>query len=140
MSAGLPLSDHDRWDWLIALRRATGHALSRPSSSGAAPVRAVFVACSALKRKYRDVLRVAALENRNTLVRFLYLHADESVLLRRVGARQAHFMKTGMVPLQLEALERPSAEGDVVEVDGGRGVESVVLEALGAVRRILGGG
>lgn len=133
MAAGIALTDQDRWDWLISVRRRTVHELSLGPW-------AVVLSCSALKRKYRDVIRIAALENRNIAVHFLYLHADENVLLRRVGARQGHFMKATMVRQQLASLEEPGVdEGDAVTVDVDQSMEKVVVESLKLVRDILGG-
>ena len=75
------------------------------------------------------------------LVHFIYLHADVSVLEKRVGARQGHYMKGGMVRAQLEALERPSGrevERDTVVVDVAGSRERVVGETLGLVGGIMG--
>lgn len=58
MASGTPLTDEDRWDWLLTLRQASINALSRTSSSSThKPPRGVVVTCSALKKSYRDVLR-----------------------------------------------------------------------------------
>ncbi|MCJ1229322.1 hypothetical protein MMC12_005987 [Toensbergia leucococca] len=136
MSNGISLTDHDRWDWLILLRRTALQQLCPPSS-----FHSIVLSCSALKEKYRDVLRVAALENPHVLVHFIYLHADVSVLEKRVGARQGHYMKGGMVRAQLEALERPSGrevERDTVVVDVAGSRERVVGETLGLVGGIMG--
>lgn len=131
MAAGIALTDQDRWDWLISVRRSTVNQLS----DGA---RGVVLSCSALKHKYRDVLRIAALEDRTLCMHFLYLHADENVLLPRVGARQGHFMKAAMVRQQLACLERPGGvEKDAVTVDGSQSVEKVAGESLELVRAIL---
>lgn len=133
MAAGIALTDQDRWDWLISVRRRTVNELAEGTWG-------VFLSCSALKQKYRDVIRSAALENRNLSVHFLYLHADETVLLRRVGARQGHFMKATMVRQQLASLERPSVgEKDTVTVDVNQSLEKVVVESLQLVRNILSG-
>ena len=133
MAAGIALTDQDRWDWLISVRRSTVKELSEGTWG-------VFLSCSALKQKYRDVIRIAALENRNVSIHFLYLHADETVLLRRVGARQGHFMKATMVRQQLASLEAPSlVEKDSVTVDVNQSMEKVVMESLKLVRDILGG-
>jgi len=83
MSHGIPLTDQDRWDWLIVLRRAAMSTLtSTPSPAG------VVVTCSALKQRYRDVIRIAHYNSPDVLVHFVYLHASEEVLLQRVGARK----------------------------------------------------
>ncbi|CAI6241779.1 unnamed protein product [Periconia digitata] len=102
MSENIPLNDADRWDWLILLRDAALEALKRGAKG-------VVVTCSALKKKYRDVIRTARLydENPNANVHFIYLQANQELLLARVAARQNHYMKDSMVLSQLQDLEEP---------------------------------
>lgn len=117
MRAGIPLTDDDRRPWLLTLRDRLG------SSS-------VVVACSALKRDHRDVLREAG------QVRFVFLDVDEATAAGRVAGRAGHFMKESMVRSQFDTLERPSAdESDVVSVHVGPGEPpgSVVSRVLSAV-------
>lgn len=110
MSNGVPLTDSDRWDWLIALRQA---ALEQLQDSNA-----VIVTCSSLRRKYRDVFRVASYNHPNISVNFIYLKVDEDHLQARVKARKGHYMKEEMVRSQVEALEEPTQdEIDVIKVD-----------------------
>ena len=120
MAAGTPLTDEDRWPWLAAVRRAL-------RATGA-----VVVACSALRRSYRDALRGA------TGVRFVELAVDPGEATRRLAGRRGHFMKAGMVASQFAALEPPAAdETDVAVVDATGTVADVVrraAEALGGVR------
>lgn len=95
MSRGIPLDDDDRRPWLDALNRR----LRDESAQG----RSVVLACSALKERYRDVLRAGLPE-----LRFVYLegtHDEVMVLLRR---RKGHFMKPGMLASQFAALEPPT--------------------------------
>ena len=114
MAAGRPLDDTDRAPWLAAvaavLERADG----------------VVVACSALKRRYRDVLRVVP------GVRFVFLDLDPATARDRADRRADHFMGSSMITSQFEALERPNrdAEPDVVTVDGTEPIESVVRTAV----------
>lgn len=99
MAAGVPLTDQDRWPWLAAVR----HVL-RSSD-------AVVVACSALRRAYRDMLRGAG------EVRFVDLVLDAGEATRRLTRRPGHFMKAAMVGGQFDTLEPPAAEEtDVVAV------------------------
>lgn len=102
MAANVPLNDADRWDWLILLRDQALVALSNGAKG-------VVVTCSALKKKYRDVIRTAPLydDDPNAAVHFVYLRASKEVLLARVRARQGHYMKDAMVLSQLAALEEP---------------------------------
>ena len=124
MAEGTPLTDADRWDWLIRLRDEAVHKLNEGSQG-------VVVTCSALKRKYRDVMRVAQYYQHDVQLHFIYLHATEEVLLQRVGARQNHYMGANMVKSQLAALEPPEEdETDVTAVDVSGTKEEVELEAL----------
>lgn len=127
MSAGIPLTDADRWDWLTALREASIRALDHGSGG-------VVLTCSALKRKYRDVIRVAPYFTPNLYLHFIYLDAPEEVLLQRVTARKNHYMGASMVHSQFDILERPKAdEVDVLTVDVTRPPEAVMADALGRV-------
>ena len=130
MAANIPLTDSDRWDWLILLREEAVKELGE-SNNG------VVVTCSALKHKYRDVIRVAAYDHPTVQIHFIYLRADESVLLQRVGARQGHYMKNTMVHSQFESLEEPDAEWDVLSVDVRASPAEVQRTALAVVQKKL---
>jgi gluconokinase len=124
MLNGTPLNDEDRWDWLISLRKAAIEILT-PSEHDRTSTRApngVIVACSALKQKYRDVMRVAAYGSPFVQIHFIYLRLGESVLVERVRQRDAHYMKSGMIHSQLQVLEEPQGEWDAltVNVEGSR--------------------
>ena len=101
MSAGIPLTDEDRAPWLAALHEW----LAGRERAGAATV----LACSSLKRSYRDVLR-------GTLpgVVFVYLAVSEDELRRRIASRRDHFMSTKLLQSQVATLEPPS--GDEVAI------------------------
>jgi len=94
MANGLPLTDEDRAPWLERLRDvlASEHAAGRSA----------VLACSALKERYRDVLRTAAPE-----VRFVYLCGTRDEVLQLMSRRTGHFMKPGMLESQFAALEPP---------------------------------
>lgn len=127
MANGIPLSDADRWDWLTALRDES----LRQLASGA---EGVVLTCSALKRKYRDVIRVAPYYSHDVVLHFIYLHAPESVLLERVGLRQNHYMGANMVHSQFSILEPPTAEEtDVISVDVSKPMDDVLSEARSKV-------
>lgn len=96
MSAGLPLDDTDRAPWLASLV-----TLLREHSSRGAPV---VLACSALKRTYRDQLNVA------DTVRFVYLNGDAELLRHRLEQRSGHYMQPNMLASQLASLEPPDRE------------------------------
>jgi gluconokinase len=124
MTNGIPLTDADRWDWLTALREES----TRQLQSG---YDGVVLTCSALKRKYRDVIRVAGYFDHSLLLHFIYLDAPASVLLKRVQARQNHFMGADMVQSQLNILQPPMAdETDVIRIDVTKPIEEVKREAL----------
>jgi gluconokinase len=99
MAAGKPLDDADRAPWLEAVAKVV--------SAGE-----VVVACSALKRKYRDTLRNAAPE-----VRFIYLSGARNLLEDRLAARSHEYMPPGMLTSQLEALEPPDAREASLKID-----------------------
>ena len=111
MAAGIPLDDDDRWPWLARLRAALR---ARPR---------VVLACSALRRGYRDVLRGA--ED----VQFLFLDIDQALATARLDARPGHFMTASMVASQFAALERPDRESGVVVADASMGVDVLVPAA-----------
>lgn len=118
MAAGIPLTDVDRRPWLRRLRDALAESHD------------IVVACSALKRRYRDELRAAG------EVGFVFLDVDESTAVARTAERTDHFMQPGMVRSQFEALERPAAdELDVVTivVDADETSGSVTETALALV-------
>nr|OQO23147.1 hypothetical protein B0A51_09633 [Rachicladosporium sp. CCFEE 5018] len=130
MAAGHPLTDTDRWDWLITLRTACLSTLK--TSPG------VILTCSALKRKYRDVLRIASYGHPDVKVHFVFLKASEVVLMERVRGRKDHYMKDYMVKSQVESLESPgSDETDVLPVDAGGEAEVVKWLAEGVVKKVM---
>lgn len=156
MSNGQPLNDEDRWDWLIVLRQQalaslaahatnsqlpapTQHLNSDPSHAPASTSQpGVIVTCSALKQKYRDVLRIASYNASNVHVHFIYLKITEEISTQRALARKNHYMKANMVHSQFLALEEPTeAEWDVITVDT-TGTQAEVMEsALTSVKQLL---
>lgn len=132
MANGQPLNDADRWDWLILLREEAVSAIKASNSQG------VIVTCSALKRKYRDVIRIATYHDPTIRVHFVFLNASEAVLMDRVRARKNHYMKDYMVKSQFESLETPqNDESDVLSVDAGGTSEEVQQLAVGVVNKVL---
>lgn len=102
MEAGHPLSDADRAPWLEAIAAR----LDELRRAGKCAV----LACSALKKSYRDVLR-----DGHDDVRFVYLKVERDVLMRRLEERHGHFMTSTLLDSQLATLEEPTAaEGAVV--------------------------
>ncbi|HEX5858809.1 MAG TPA: gluconokinase [Microbacterium sp.] len=115
MAAGIPLVDADRWPWIDAV----GTALAE------APEPGIVVACSALKRAYRDRLRAAA---PGTV--FVHLDGDAGLLEQRLRARTEHFMPATMLTSQLATLERLADDepGAVVGID--QHIETIVSAAM----------
>lgn len=124
MAAGIPLEDEDRWGWLERLREV----IAESASEG----RAVVMACSALKRSYRDVLRGAGVP-----VTFVGLGISRATAKRRMLERHAHFMPVSMLASQAaayeELAEQERAAGSF-SVDADQPVEAVVAEVL---RRLM---
>ena len=102
MSAGIPLSDEDRWPWLTNIACAL--------SEKDAPVGS----CSALKRLYRDRLRAGI----GPTLRFICLVVSRPELERRMSQRRGHFMPPGLLDSQLAVFEPPDGEADALIVDG----------------------
>ncbi|AYF98400.1 gluconokinase [Protaetiibacter intestinalis] len=99
MAAGIPLDDADRGPWLDAV----GERLAAGS---------VVVACSALRRAYRDRLRAAA-----PSVRIVLLDGTRELLGERMAARAEHFMPPALLDSQLATLERPAPDEHVAVYD-----------------------
>jgi gluconokinase len=133
MANGIPLTDDDRWDWLETIRKQAVLELEG-SAEGC------VVTCSCLKRKYRDVIRLASRETDDVVVRFVYLRADKELLLCRVRARKGHYMKDDMVASQFEALEEPDeTELDVIPIDVSGTLDSVQGSTIDQVHRVMEG-
>jgi carbohydrate kinase (thermoresistant glucokinase family) len=117
MSAGTPLTDEDRWPWLSAIAAAVARSLDRGEP--------MVVACSALKRRYRDVLVGGRPD-----VRIVYLQGSKELIAERMAARRDHFMPTALLDSQFAALEEPGAEEGAIVVpiafSPGEMVEDVV--------------
>jgi len=104
MSAGIALDDEDRGEWLLLLQRKL-----RQAAEAGQPV---VLACSALKRRYRDVLR-----DGNPDLIFLFLHGDRELLASRMQQRRGHFMPSAMLDSQLATLEPPQADERFLQLD-----------------------
>jgi gluconokinase len=146
MARGEPLTDADRWDWLILLRdEAIATLLNQPTTTTTQTTNpttpsGVILTCSALKRKYRDIIRIASLQHPSIRVHFVFLKASEALLMDRVRARKNHYMKDYMVRSQFESLEAPAAdEGDVLGVEAGGSSEEVKELAVGVVEGVMRG-
>jgi gluconokinase len=122
MSAGLPLRDEDRWGWLDAIAVEIGEAERRGET--------LVVACSSLKRIYRDRLRLASRH-----LRFVYLEVARDVAAARVAVRKGHFMPASLIDSQFADLEPPSPDEDALTLDAaGDPVEQVAFAASAILR------
>jgi len=113
MSAGQPLTDEDRWPWLQAI----AGEIDRVCEAGEHAV----IACSALKRAYRDIL----VHGRND-VRIIFLNGTKNLIAGRLAARKGHFMPPGLLDSQFGTLEPPGADENPVTVSIDASVEAIV--------------
>lgn len=113
MSAGIPLTDADRWPWLDAL----GAWLAAEERGG-------IIACSALRRAYRDRLRgwVPGLS-------VVHLAGAPELIAARQGAREGHFMPPSLMASQFATLEPPGADEEALILDIAAAPGAVVAEA-----------
>ena len=94
MSAGIPLTDADRKQWLLALRKIIRRALVKKEFS--------VLTCSALKAKYRD-----ALAKKNSRVQFVHLTGSRTLIAERLKKRRGHFLPPALLTSQFAILEPP---------------------------------
>lgn len=113
MSAGQPLTDEDRWPWL----RAIADEIDRLSAAGQRAV----VACSALKRSYRDIL----VHGRGD-IRIVFLNGTQDLIADRLVARKGHFMPPGLLASQFRTLEPPQPGERPITVSIAAPIETIV--------------
>ncbi len=124
MSAGIPLSDDDRWPWLERLTDAIETAAHQGGC---------IASCSALKRVYRDYIR----ERLTVPVLFVFPHVARDILLRRMAERPGHYMPTNLLDSQLATLEPPAPDEGVLPLDGTLPSEALTARVL---RHMTGAG
>lgn len=117
MKNGIPLTDEDRWPWLAAIAAWIDKALAADEPG--------VVACSALKRSYREVI----IGDREE-VRLAYLQGSFELIAGRIASRKHHYMPASLLKSQFEALEEPGpGENPVVvpvELSPGKIVERIL--------------
>ncbi len=113
MKAGHPLTDEDRWPWL----RAIADEIDRACKAGEHAV----IACSALKRTYRDILVHGRFD-----VRIVYLKGSQALIAARLAQRKGHFMPAGLLDSQFATLEPPADGENPVTVSIDASVETIV--------------
>ena len=114
MRSGYPLTDEDRWPWLEQLRQQIVRSLSTGENA--------VLACSALKRAYRDRLRVS------DQVTFVFLRGDYALVEKQLRSRHRHFMSPELLRSQFADLEEPKPDEDVVTIELGSTPEEIVDE------------
>jgi gluconokinase len=113
MSAGQPLTDEDRWPWL----KAIADEIDRLSAAG----ECVVVACSALRRVYRDIL----VHGRRD-IRLVHLDGTQALIAERLSLRKGHFMPPGLLASQFKTLEPPTGDERPITVSIDASVEAIV--------------
>lgn len=123
MRSGIALQDADRWPWLDRI----GHYLAQAQEPGR------VVACSALKRVYRDRIREQAGD-----VCFVFLDGDFDLIEQRMRQRVGHYMQPGLLDSQFRTLEKPQAdETDVIHLPITEPVQDMVAQAVQALHNRL---
>ena len=119
MRSGVALQDADRWPWLDRI----GAYLAQDLAQGR------VVACSALRRIYRDRIREQAGD-----VCFVFLDGDFELIQKRMQQRVGHYMQPGLLDSQFRTLEKPQAdETDVIRLTITEPVQNMVLQAIQAL-------
>lgn len=121
MRNGIALTDEDRAPWLAAM---AGHIdVARASETP------TVVTCSALKRRYRDVIVGSRPD-----VALVYLEGDYDTIARRMSERASHYMPVSLLKSQFEALEEPDADEHAIVEDVRRSPQEIVERVLAALR------
>ncbi|WP_245335393.1 gluconokinase [Shewanella sp. WXL01] len=123
MTAGMPLTDQDREEWLTRINDAV-YSLQHKNESG-------VIVCSALKQAYREQIR---LNNQPLLL--LYLKADKQLIEKRLTERQGHFMKSSMLASQFDTLESPEAEALTITVSADLPTDEQIQVTLEAIAKL----
>ena len=114
MRDSLPLTDEDRWPWLKLLREQIERSLAAKENA--------VLACSALKRMYRERLRVS------DDVKFVLLRGDYALVEKQLHSRRGHFMNTDLLGSQFADLEEPESDEDAITIELGATPEELVEE------------
>src|SRR5213080_2411857 len=114
MRSGRPLTDEDRWPWLKLLREQIARSLAAKEDA--------VLACSALKRAYRERLRVS------DDVKFVFLRGDYALIKHQLRQRSGHFMNPSLLQSQFADWEEPQPVEDVLTIKLGRSPHELVEE------------
>jgi gluconokinase len=121
MRSGQGLSDEARWPWLASVCDEAV-ALSR---------RPVVIACSALKRRYRDFIR-----ERLGQVRFIFLDGAAEIIAARLANRKGHYAGVSLLDSQLEALEPPEPDEQAIHLSIGLMPADIVRAAVNSLTQV----
>ena len=114
MRSGHPLTDEDRWPWLERLREQITRSITAKDNA--------VLACSALKRAYRERLGVS------DDVKFVFLRGDYALIERQLRSRRGHFMNPALLQSQFADLEEPEPDEDAITIDLRRSPQELVEE------------
>lgn len=114
MRRGIPLTDEDRWPWLDSLRVQIKKCVEARQNA--------VLACSALKRPYREHLHVSG------EVKFVFLRGDYAFITEQLRHRRGHFMNPGLLKSQFADLEEPGPEEDALTIELERTPKELVKE------------
>ena len=117
MASSTPLDDTDRWPWLDIIADAARTVEAKGGSA--------IVACSALKRIYRERLAQAG-----ESVKFIHLDGDRTTILERMQARADHFMPPALLDSQLATLEPPGDDEPAVRIEITLPVDEIAQQAM----------
>jgi gluconokinase len=116
MRSGRSLTDEDRWPWLECLRKKIEQLLSAGENA--------VLTCSALKRAYRDRLRVS------DETKFVFLCGDYELVEKQLRSRRRHFMNPDLLQSQFDDLDEPQADEHALTVALGRTPQEIVEEIV----------
>jgi len=126
MSSGIPLTDEDRFPWLENVGQLVSEHLKAEKT--------VVVACSALKKIYRDMLR----NEISGETKFLYLKSSFADIIDRLEKRKGHFMPPTLLRSQFDTLEEPTTqETDSFNIDGSQSIEDVVQSSITTLNKLI---
>ncbi|PYL42426.1 MAG: gluconate kinase [Verrucomicrobia bacterium] len=114
MCRGVPLTDEDRWPWLDSLRELIKKCVEANKNA--------VLACSALKRAYRERLRISE------EVKFVFLRGDYALIAKQLRHRHGHFMNPALLRSQFADLEEPKPDENALTIVLGRTPQELVEE------------
>jgi gluconokinase len=125
MRAGIPLTDEDRWPWL--------EAVAAVMDTHIAAGRSAVVACSALKRSYRDLLLAG-----RPAARMVFLDVPHDLLAARLAARHGHFFRADLLDSQFADLEYPQPAERILVISAVGPPEEVTQQIISGLRLVAG--